>query len=64
MVQIYNEITIYIYKEIFTSGAHSAPNPPSPAKGVTPLCTTPHGAVYILNQVYSKLKTNTSESGR
>jgi hypothetical protein len=34
MVQIYNEITIYIYKAIFPSGA-SLPNPP--AGGIAPL---------------------------
>jgi hypothetical protein len=37
MVQIYNEITIYVYKEIFPSGA-SPPNPcfppDPPAKGI------------------------------
>jgi hypothetical protein len=60
MVQIYNEITIYIYKAIFPSGAFP-PNPrfppeplargiaPSdPIEGVTPLFTPPHGRVYIL----------------
>jgi hypothetical protein len=44
MVQIYYEITIYIYKAIFPSGA----SPPDPIEGVTPLCTPPHGGVYIL----------------
>jgi hypothetical protein len=32
MVQIYNEITIYFYKEIFASGA----SPPDPTEGVPP----------------------------
>jgi hypothetical protein len=45
MVQIYNEITIYIYKENFPSGAHL---PPNLAEGVTSLCTPPHGGVYII----------------
>jgi hypothetical protein len=43
MVQIYYEITIYIYKEIFPSGAsppsgepRQGDNPPDPAEGVTP----------------------------
>jgi hypothetical protein len=45
MVQIYNEITIYIYKEIFPSGARF---PLNPAEGVTPLCTPLRGGVYIL----------------
>jgi hypothetical protein len=44
MVQIYNEITIYIYKAIFPLGA----SPPNPIEGVTPLCTPPRGRVYIL----------------
>jgi hypothetical protein len=59
MVQIYNEITIYIYKAIFPSGAPAggplAPRPPArgialpdPAEGVPPLCTPPRGRVYIL----------------
>jgi hypothetical protein len=54
MVHIYNEITIYIYKEIFPSGA-SPPNPPArgiappdPAEGVPPLYTPLRGRVYIL----------------
>jgi hypothetical protein len=38
MVHIYNEITIYIYKAIFPSGARL---PPDPVEGVNPLCT-PH----------------------
>jgi hypothetical protein len=33
MVQIYYEITIYIYKEIFPSGA----SPPNPHRGTLPL---------------------------
>jgi hypothetical protein len=60
MVQIYNEITIYIYKAIFPSGAlppnpHLPPDPPTegiappdPAEGVLPLYTPPRGRVYIL----------------
>jgi hypothetical protein len=55
MVQIYNEITIYIYKAIFPSGARLPPNPPfrgiapqDPAEGVAPLCTPLCGRVYIL----------------
>jgi hypothetical protein len=54
MVQVYNEITIYFDKEIFPLGA-SPLNPPiggivplDLAKGVPPLCTPPHGRVYIL----------------
>jgi hypothetical protein len=55
MVQIYYEITIYIYKEIFPSGASPRGNPyggpllpPDPTEGVTPLYTPPRGGVYIL----------------
>jgi hypothetical protein len=57
MVQIYNEITIYIYKAIFASGASpSNPRlppakviaPPDPIEGVPPLYTPPCGRVYIL----------------
>jgi hypothetical protein len=51
MVQIYNEITIYIYKEIFPSGALPPVGriaPRDPAEGVPPLYTPPHGRVYIL----------------
>jgi hypothetical protein len=60
MVQIYNEIIIYIYKENFPSGASplNPRLPPDPlagriapsdlAEGVPPLCTTPRGRVYIL----------------
>ena len=63
MVQFYNEITIYIYKESFPSGASPLnpnlgmlpSNPPSggiapldPAEGVPPLYTPPHERVYIL----------------
>jgi hypothetical protein len=50
MVQIYYEITIYIYKEIFPSGA-LPPNPPM-WRG-NPLCTPHGGGVYIL-LVYSE----------
>ena len=44
-IHIYNEITIYIYKEIFPSGARL---PPDPTEGVPPLCTPSRGRVYIL----------------
>jgi len=37
MVQIYNEITVYIYKAT-----------PDPVEWVPPLYTPPHGRVYIL----------------
>jgi hypothetical protein len=54
MVQIYNEITIYIYKAIFPSRA-SPPNPlaggispPDPTEGVHPLFTPRHERAYIL----------------
>jgi hypothetical protein len=47
MVQIYNEITIYIYKAIFPSGA-SPLNPPDPTEGVNPLCSPLRGRVYII----------------
>jgi hypothetical protein len=57
MVHIFNEITIYIYKAIFPSGAlppnpHLPPAggiaPPDPVEGVPPLYTPPRGRVYIL----------------
>jgi hypothetical protein len=60
MVQIYNEITIYFYKEIFASGASPSnpclpPDPPAggigpldPVEGVPPLYSPPHGRVYII----------------
>ena len=43
MVQIYNEITIYIYKAIFPSGGRL---PPDPAEGVTPLFTPLRGRFF------------------
>jgi hypothetical protein len=71
MVQIYNEITIYIYKAIFPSGARFAPGPPAggiappnPAEGVTPLCTPPRGRVYILLGCKSSWGINTAENKR
>ena len=64
MVQIYNEITIYFYKEIFffegfapepPLGARLPPDPTAGgiapldlAEGVPSLCTPPRGRVYIL----------------
>jgi hypothetical protein len=56
MVQIYNEITIYNYKEIFPSGdstsnPHQGPaSPETPQEGVNPLYTPPCGGVYILQR--------------
>jgi hypothetical protein len=53
MVQIYNEIKIYIYKEIFPSN-DSPLNPrfpPDPAEGVTPLYNPPCGGVYVPSRV-------------
>jgi hypothetical protein len=64
MFQIYNEITIYIYKEFFPleDTAPKPPlrarlpsnplargiSPPDPTEGVTPLCTPSRGRLYIL----------------
>jgi hypothetical protein len=64
MVHIYNEITIYFYKAIFSSGASpsnprwgprlpSDPpawgmDPSDPTEGVPPLCTHARGRVYII----------------
>jgi hypothetical protein len=64
MVQIYNEITIYIYKAIFPSGLFpsGARLPPDPAEGVTPLCTPPRGGVYILWGVKSSWGINMAEN--
>jgi len=49
MVHIYNEIKIYIYKEIFPSN-NSCLNPcfpPDLVEGVTPLYNPTCGAVYV-----------------
>ena len=50
MVQIYYEITIYIYKEIFPLEASpsNACLPPNLAEGAIPLYTPLCGGVYIL----------------
>jgi hypothetical protein len=80
MVQIYNEITIYIYKAIFPSGA-SPPNPrfgiclppdppaggisPSdPAEGVPPLCTPHMEECTYFWGVNTSWGINTTESKR
>jgi hypothetical protein len=77
MVQIYNEITIYIYKAIFPPGARLLPNPPAggiappdPAEGVPPSalprveeCTYFWGVKSSWG-INTAEKHKTSESGR
>jgi hypothetical protein len=64
MVQIYNEITIYIYKQIFPLGASplNPRLPPNPTDEVTPLYTPPRGGVYIFWGVKSSWVINMTEN--
>jgi hypothetical protein len=76
MVHIYNEITIYIYKEIFPSGASLAPDPPTggiafpqtPQGGNPPALPRVEECTFFWGVKSSwginTMKTKTSESGR
>jgi hypothetical protein len=60
MVQIYNEITIYIYKAIFPSGA----SPPNPRGGGTPSALPRVEECTYFWNVNTLWGINTVESGR
>jgi hypothetical protein len=63
MVHIYNEITIYIYKAIFPSGA-SPPNPQDPVEGVPPLHSPTWKSVHYFWGVKTSWGINTAENKR
>ena len=64
MVQIYNEITIYIYKQIFPLGASplNPRLPPNPTDEVTPLYTTPRGECTFFRGVNSSWVINMTKN--